>query len=106
MGGDSERAAEPKDVNGMRRADKFDRPHEVLFAHAVLQAFQRDHAFRGKPRQHRTRIARVVKPAVAPQAGDALLVGGRNARDEPRSKDLLHLGEAAIAHRARKSHDG
>ena len=106
MRGDRKRAAEPEHVDGVRGAEQRDGAREILFAHAVLQALERDHAFGGKARQHRARRVGVAEAAVAPQPGDALLVARRDAGHEPRAEHLLHLGEAAIAERAGEPHDG
>ena len=54
----------------------------------------------------RARVLAVAEAAVAPQAGDALLVARRDAGHEARAEHLLHLGEAAVAQRAREAHDG
>ena len=48
----------------------------------------------------------VAEAAVAPQPGDALLVARRDAGHEARAEHLLHLGEAAVAERAREADDG
>ena len=60
-----------------------------------------------KRRQHRARSCayRGSRPSRL-QPGDALLVARRYAGHEPRAEDLLHLGEAAVAQRAREAHDG
>ena len=51
-------------------------------------------------------LVAVAEASVASEPGDALLVARRDAGHEPRAEHLLHLGEAAVAQRAREADDG
>jgi hypothetical protein len=105
MHSDRKRSTEAEHEDHLCGTDDGDGAGQVLLPDALLQALERHQALRGEAHQHAVGRIRIPEPAVAAQARDALLVGGRNARNEARAEHLLDLAEAAIAQRIGEAHD-